>query len=61
MDSMDQGTNSESSTWTTYKTVKNASGKTISSGPIYDSTYYALETDEGKLPPDEVEVAPVNP
>lgn len=61
MDSEDQGTDEESSTWTTYQTVENANGETVFDGELHTDTYYALETDEGELPPDEVDVAPVNP
>jgi vancomycin resistance protein YoaR len=61
MDSVDQGTNRQSSTWTTYKAVKNAAGETLSRGPLYNSTYYALQTDHGRLPPTEVQIASVRP
>ncbi|WP_047865385.1 VanW family protein [Rubrobacter aplysinae] len=61
MDSKNLVENENISKWRTTKTVKNAQGEVVSSGPIYTSTYYALETDEGKLPPTEVDVAPVRP
>ena len=61
MDSVDQGTNSESSTWTTYKTVENAQGETTFDGVFHTDTYYSLETEEGEVPPNEVDPAPVNP
>ncbi len=61
MDSVDQGTDSESSTWTTYKTVENADGEVTFDGVFHTDTYYSLETEDGEVPPDEVEPAPVNP
>ncbi|MDN5697128.1 MAG: VanW family protein, partial [Rubrobacter sp.] len=61
MDSVDQGTNSESSKWTTYKTVENADGETAFDGVFHTDTYYSLQTEDGEVPPDEVNVAPVNP
>jgi vancomycin resistance protein YoaR len=53
--------NENISRWKTTKTLTNAQGETIFDGELHTDTYYALSTDKGKLPPDEVEVAPVNP
>ena len=61
MNSVDQATNSESSTWTTTKTVENANGETTFDGELHTNTYYSLETEDGEVSPNQVDVAPVNP
>lgn len=61
MDSNNLVENENISRWKTTKTLTNAQGETIFDGELHTDTYYALSTDKGKLPPDEVEVAPVNP
>ncbi|WP_152670505.1 VanW family protein [Rubrobacter aplysinae] len=61
MDSTNLVENENISKWKTTKTVENAGGETTFSGELHTDTYNALSTDHGKLPPDEVDVAPVNP
>jgi vancomycin resistance protein YoaR len=61
MDSKNLFENEKRSKWRTTKTVTGPNGQTLFDGEFHTDTYNALETDEGKLPPDEVDVAPVNP
>jgi vancomycin resistance protein YoaR len=61
MDSKNLFENENRSKWRTTKTLTNAQGQTVFDGELHTDTYNALSTDKGKLPPDEVEVAPVNP
>jgi vancomycin resistance protein YoaR len=61
MDSKNLVENENISKWRTTKTVIGPNGETVFSGELHTDTYKALSTDEGKLPPDEVDVAPVNP
>ncbi|MBA2442419.1 MAG: VanW family protein [Rubrobacter sp.] len=61
MRSEEEETDSESSTWTTYKTVEE-NGETIFDGEIHTDTYEALEDEDGEIvSPEEIEPAPVNP
>jgi vancomycin resistance protein YoaR len=61
MDSKNLFENEKRSKWKTTQTVIGPNGDTVFSGELHTDTYYALSTDKGKLPPDEVDVAPVNP
>jgi vancomycin resistance protein YoaR len=62
MDSNNLVENEEIARWRTTKTVTDAEGETVFSGEFHTDTYYALETeDQGELPPNKVDVAPVNP
>lgn len=61
MDSKNLVENEKISKWETTQTVIGPNGDTVFSGELHTDTYYALSTDKGKLPPDEVNVSPVNP
>lgn len=61
MDSKNLVENENISKWKTTKTVKSAQGETTFSGELHTDTYNSLSTDHGKVPPDQVDVAPVNP
>ena len=53
--------NEERSKWLTTKTVVNDRGETTFDGEFHTDTYYSLETEDGEVPPNEVDVAPVDP
>lgn len=59
--SEEEHTDSESSTWTTYKTVEE-DGEVVFDGEIHTDTYEALEDEDGEIvSPEEIEPAPINP
>ena len=53
--------NEERSKWLTTKTVVNDRGETTFDGEFHTDTYYSLETEDGEVPTNEVDVAPVDP
>lgn len=57
------GSGEDTETWTTYKTVTDASsGEVLQSGPLHTDTYKAIEKEDGeKVKPSEVPAAPIDP
>lgn len=61
MRSEEEHTDSESSTWTTYRTVEE-NGEVIFDGEVRTDTYEELEDEDGEIvSPEEIDPAPINP